>query len=1000
MDPEHWQRIEQLFESALQLAPEERDSFLDEACGGDQALRAEVDSLLAAAPEAKGFFEEPALARIEKAGDSFAVAGNGAVDLLAGSTIGPYRLQSLLGRGGMGAVYLASRDDQEYEHQVAVKLLLPTLASESLIRRFRTERQIHAKLDHPNIAKLLDGGTTQQGQPFLVLEHVAGTPIDRYCEEQHLSVRRRIELVLSVCAAVHYAHRNLVVHRDLKPSNILVTADGAPKLLDFGIAKLLDPSSFPQTVEMTRTGARPMSPDYASPEQVLGQPITTASDVYSLGVLLYLLLTGRLPRRCKSLVQEEMERALDEEPSRPSVAVVEPAEGGEQEATSGSRDPAEIRKLRHQLAGDLDNIVLKALSREPDQRYGMVSELAADLRRHLDGLPVRARRQTVAYRARKFMRRHRAAVTVVTLVTILIIGFAISTLQQARRIARERDKARQVSGFLVELFEVAQPGDRPADEITAKEILDRGAERISRELADQPEVRATLLHTVGNVYFNLGLNDQGRTLLNEAIELSEGIDGADPAEVVFSLTRLGHLYLGEGDYSGAEAVLERALDIARRRLSDDSVKLADTLEALGCLALGRSEFEQAETLIQRALEIYEQSLDGNDPELTPPLITLGMIKKHLGDYEQAEVLFTRSLDILEEACGPDDYRVGTVLGHLGLISWRREDLAGAASLFKRERVILEKALGPTHPRLGGTLNNLALVVHDMGDLSAAEMLFRQALEIKRRLDENSPTVAATLNNLALVLRDLGELEPARQLLQRVAEVCRNSLGKQSHYYGSTLQYLSSIDQRRGDYQAAEPQMLEGQRIMEQVLDPDNPMLAESYAKSALLYLDMGELDKAEQLQRQSLTIWKQSGATDRPVYAIGLHHLGCILTGQGKHEEARQEYGRSLAILSELQAQSPWPSSNLRLAVVQTSLGELYRVTGEVELAGAAFAEALRLLEANSESSIGAQHLEVSATCLLRLDRQEEALPFAEALLDKGWRRPRFLELCREYGLL
>jgi len=351
MESEQWQRVEDLYQQAMVLEPGDRLSWLEDACGADEELRAEVESLLRAAQAAGSFLEAPAFA-----GRQLGELGLSGPDLPAGTDLGAFRLERLLGRGGMGAVFLASRSDRVYEQHVAIKVLHPTLAGEAVVRRFRTERQILARLDHPNIASLLDGGSTPQGQPYLVMEYVQGVPIDCYCDEHRLQVRERLELVLKVCAAVGYAHRNLVVHRDIKPGNILVTGDGTPKLLDFGIAKLLDPESFPESVELTQSGARPMSPAFASPEQIRGRPITTSSDVYSLGVLLYQLLTGRLPRRFSSLEPLEMERALAESVRPPSDAVVEVGDGDGKVETA---QPAlERRQRRRQLRGDLDNVVL------------------------------------------------------------------------------------------------------------------------------------------------------------------------------------------------------------------------------------------------------------------------------------------------------------------------------------------------------------------------------------------------------------------------------------------------------------------------------------------------------------------------------------------------------------------------------------------------------------------------------------------------------------------
>ena len=387
--------------------------------------------------------------------------------LLEGQVIGPYKLIRKIGQGGMGAVYLASRDDDEYKKRVAIKLVKRGMDSEEVLNRFRHERQILASLDHPNIARLLDGGTTEDGLPYFVMEYIEGTPVDTYCDERRLSINERLNLFRKVCSAISYAHQNLVVHRDIKPGNILVTSNGEPKLLDFGIAKLLNPELYAQTILTTALSTRLMTPDYASPEQVRGRKITTATDIYSLGVVLYELLTGHRPYRIKSYTQEEIERIICRETiEKPSTAinrVVTGKDGAQQtaitpEIVSETRE-GQPEKLRKRLAGDLDNIVLMAMRKEPERRYVSAEQFSEDIRRHLEGLPVIARKDTFAYRASKFIRRNKIGVAAAAAFLILAVTATALIINQSIRASRERDKAQQVSRFLVELFNVSDPGE-------------------------------------------------------------------------------------------------------------------------------------------------------------------------------------------------------------------------------------------------------------------------------------------------------------------------------------------------------------------------------------------------------------------------------------------------------------------------------------------------------------------------------------------------------------
>ena len=472
--PERWKLIEPLLDAALELPLEARGAFLASACG-DPVLRAEVELLLASCARAEGWLTR-------SAPDLYAglIAELDTPGAAEGARIGPYRIVGEAGHGGMGTVYIAERDDDQYRKRVALKVVRggPGLDSQ-LVRRFVEERQILASLDHPNIARLLDGGVTGDRSPWFAMEFVGGLPLDRYCDAHRLSIERRLALFLDACNAVQYAHRNLVVHRDLKPSNILVTDTGEVKLLDFGIAKLLAQSAAADRSPVTQTELRLLTPEYASPEQVRGEPVSTTSDVYSLGVVLFGLLTGGRPHQHAG---RALERAvLEEEPERPSaVAIRAPVEAAAARGLTPER-------LRRRLRGDLETIVLMALRKEPERRYLTVEQLAGDLRCYLDGRPVTARRNSWAYRAGKFVARNPGGVAAAIGLTVLLVGFGVVTAAQSARTARERDKAKQLAGFLTELFAAPDPWRNRGQSVTAREMLDSGAVRLDRQLRDQPE---------------------------------------------------------------------------------------------------------------------------------------------------------------------------------------------------------------------------------------------------------------------------------------------------------------------------------------------------------------------------------------------------------------------------------------------------------------------------------------------------------------------------------
>ena len=694
MTPERFRQIEQLAEKALDLPAQERASFLDEACGEDLELRRGIEDLLQSYNQVETFLEEPVAPRMPTLDIDGRSARPDTED------IGPYRLERRIGRGGMGDVYLASRADGTFKRRVALKRLHYDIDSEEAEQRFQAERQILATLDHPNIARLLDGGTDTQGRPYLVMEYIEGRRIDQYCDANRLSVDERLRLFIQICSAVQSAHQSLVVHRDLKPANILVTEDGVPKLLDFGIAKLLDPNLLPNPVEATRTDAQPMTPRYASPEQILALGITTATDVYTLGVLLYELLTGRLPTPDSTSPIHMIEWASrDEEPTRPSVLVSgavidDPAKAVDVEAVSRDRSTRPA-KLRDRLEGDLDTIVLQALRRDPLERYASAEQFAEDIQRHLEGLPVRARTPTFQYRMGKFLKRNRWPVGIVALITCVVFAFIVIVAFQAHnltlerdRVALERDKARKVSDFMVDLFEIADPSETRGNTVTVREILDRGAIRIREQLDDQPEIQLRLMHTIGRVYSGLGLFDQSEALLEEAWTSEHlGVDATNTLGILLDLaavhTEQGHpdealelLRLATEQPDGSSGELastppERALLLAHesvnlmyldrydegiQRLSEVEVLLEDIdetspflvsiLARAGTAELTLGRFDHAVDLLERSLEIHRARPQGSPVETSPLLLELSHALRHAGDLQRAEEVLKRGLDLV------------------------------------------------------------------------------------------------------------------------------------------------------------------------------------------------------------------------------------------------------------------------------------------------------------------------------------------------------------------
>ncbi len=849
---ERWQRVEEVLDAALDLPPERRAAFLDRTCDGDPELYAEVKRMLSCCAQAEDFLEEP--------------AAEFAAPLLAdlaespeGKHVGPYRIVREIGRGGMGAVYLAERDDDQFHQRVALKLVHYGIdPDDHVVRRFLEERQILASLEHPNIARLLGGGVTEpapgqpgDGMPYFVMEYVEGTPIDRYCDEHRLPIDARLNLFRKVCRAVQYAHRNLIVHRDLKPSNILVSRDGAVKLLDFGIAKLLTRGDEAGAPALTRWGIRPMTPAFASPEQVRGEAASPASDVYALGLVLYQLLTGRNPQSPEGRSPGEIERAICELlPEYPSEVIIRTGEITRPDGSTRRYAPEEVsrardtrpERLRRRLSGDLDTITVMALRKEPERRYASVEQLSEDLRRHLAGLPVIARKDTARYRAAKFIQRHAVGVVAATLIGLTLLGGIAGTTWQARVAAAERDRARmeagiaereaekaqRISTFLIDLFEVADPGEARGNSITAREILDAGAEKITAGLGEQPEVRAALMDVMGRVYQNLGLYDEATPLLKQALALRRGMPGDAEASVAESLYGLGRLLLAKGEYDRAESLLLESLDIRRGLFDGASPEVAETLNDLARVLQAKGEYDTADSLFRRSLAIYEEATGARSSEVATVSNNLAALLHRRGAYEKAEPLYRRALALKRELLGKNHPEVATALNNLAALLFAHGAYDEAETLFREVLAIKRKLLGDTHPSIGLGLNNLGSLQLRKGDYRTGERLYREALLIfKKSYEDEHPYIAITTYNLAASLHRQQKLAVAERLYREAIERTRAAFPPRHPRIAVALVGLGELWLDRGSPQRAEPLLREGLSTLRAAFPEDHPQVAKA-----------------------------------------------------------------------------------------------------------------------------------------------------------------------------
>ena len=776
-DAEHWRQLEELFHVALEQPPEERQAFLDQTCD-DPELRHEILELIAA----EGQADECLSGTVDDALDEAFAPEADDLDGATPRRIGPYRLLERLGEGGLATVYLAERDDQ-YHIRVAIKMVKRGMDTREILRRLRLERQILAGLDHPNVARLLDGGSTESGQPYVVMEYIDGEPIDQHCDARGLGLRERLEIFAKVGSAVHAAHRNLVIHRDLKPSNVLVTADGEPKLLDFGIAKLLDPTRVHHTEVHTVTGMRWLTPEYASPEQVRGEPLTTAADVYALGVLLYELLCGRRPFDFPTHRPGEIERLVSEtEPPKLSAR---------------RHDLPE--RLRRRLRGDLDRITAVALHKDPERRYPSAQALTDDIERHLTSRPIVARADSALYRLGKFVRRHRAGVAVAAMVAASLIAGIVSTTRarwvadaERQRAERHLAEVEEVVRFNVRMFEIADPGEARGNTITVREVLDRAAERVDVELGERPAVAARLLSTLGLVHQALGLAER------------------------------------------ASELLESALARRRAAFGDDSPEVAQGLHELAGARRDQSRLDDAKELFRQAIEHRQRLFGERHVDTAASLHGLGTVHVAAGEWADAERLYRRSLELRQELHGETRADTAESLNDLAEVLFYQRDLAAAEELFGQALRIRRRLLGDDHPLVAETLHNLAAVATLEGRPAEAEARYKEVLELRRRLfDGPHRDVVRTLYNVAVALDHQGRGEPAEVALRdalEMAEALDDPLE-----IGRGLRALSRLLADHGRAAEAEPLARRGLELELATLGELHPSVARSrYALARVL----------------------------------------------------------------------------------------------------------------------------------------------------------------------
>jgi len=872
MDEHSWDKIETIVDQALTLSSEDRKKFINRECKGDKVLKTEVTELLQSIIESEGWLENPGdykdgfLQELTEDIDGLSSSGS-----LIGTTIGAYTVKKKVGEGGMGTVYLAERSDEEFDHEVAIKIIRNEKASAKNIERFRQERTILAGLNHPGIAKLFDGGVTEDGFPYFIMEYVNGMPIDQYCQQHGCSLEKRISLFKKVLKAVRHAHENLVVHRDLKPGNILVNKNGDIKILDFGISKFLDKhTTNPVT---TQTNARLLTPKYAAPEQILQNSLTTAVDIYALGTVLFKILTKNLPFDLDDLSQFEIEQAvLEQAPARPSQRV------------SSSN-------LKQKLKGDLDAITLKALRKEPELRYRTANEFLDDLENYQRDLPISAQEDSLRYRTRKFYSRNKKGIGIAVGIFLLIIGltsfYTWRITQERNRAQIQSERAEEMTDFLLSLFEANNPREGVGKDLPASVILEKGLKKLqSKPMAS--ENKAMLLAAIGQIQMKMGQLDEAAGPIKNAYTLLSDSLTPKTDDLVDINTVYANWQRSIGNTDSAITLYKKADSLHRAIGTTNSEAYRINMHNLAYVYNTNKDFEKALSILNNTSYAAEPQTKDEFHNKSYYYNSKAIAFAGLGNYEKAIQFYEKSLELREQIYSADNPELALAYQNIAVVYLRQNLYRRAYDLFKKAYHIRKKTIGPDHQLVGSTLSGLAVAANEIGKPVESEQYHKKCIQIlKKQHGTNHYRYALGMRNYANFLIDAERFKEAEQILQTSHDIIVRNYGESHPLHGYVTNSKADLYRSWNQPEKAEQYYEKTYSIFEKRYGPDHLKLAQILYGHAKLKFKETKYDSALTLLKESNKIYETNNQDNSLLYGKNLYLLGKSEMQLSNNEKAR-----------------------------------------------------------------------------------------------------------------